>query len=111
MIAAKDEVPADDKAFPASMEQDDATIPTRRRKNREGVNRRQRQIACKAERPPMREQEAAPCREAHRVGYALDGQPALARYHGVALDAFMLGELDGQFSTHIKATAHITARF
>ena len=28
-----------------------------------------------------------------------------------SFDAFMPGELQGQFSTHIKATAHVTAQF
>ena len=70
------------------------------------VYRRQCQVACKAERPAQRQQEAISCLQTHRFGDILDGKPALARNHCITLDAFMLGELDRPVPTDIEATAH-----
>ena len=42
---------------------------------------------------------------------ALDRKPALAGNQSVAFDAIVLWELDGQISTHVKATGHIAAWF
>ena len=57
MIPGQDEVPADKKAIPAAIQRADATIPTVR-KDRQGVNRRQAQVACQTEGPATRQQEA-----------------------------------------------------
>ena len=110
MIAGEQEVPADQKEIAAAIARSDAAIPPGW-KNREGVDRRQCQVAGKAERSPTRQHEAVPRLQAHRVGDAIHGQPTLAGNHGVAFDAFMLGELDGPFSTGIEAAGHIAARF
>jgi hypothetical protein len=52
----------------------------------------------------MRQQEAVSGLEEHRIGNALDRQPALAGDERVAFDAVMLGELNRQLSADIKAT-------
>jgi len=70
MIAGQGEVATDKKEIPAAIARDDATIP-RGRIKRGGVDRRQRHIACKAERALTRQQEAVPRLSAHRVGNAL----------------------------------------
>src|SRR5580692_981180 len=44
------------------------------------------------------------------VGNSVYGQPALAGDHRVALDAFVLRELDGQLSTDIKAAGQVVAQ-
>jgi hypothetical protein len=59
MLARKGEMPADTKIIPAAIVRDDAAIRPGRKK-REGIDRRQSQIACQAERPPARQQEAVP---------------------------------------------------
>jgi hypothetical protein len=110
MAAGKGKVPAGNKAVPAPVERVDAAIPLVR-KNRTSVNRRQAQVARKAERPSTRQQEAISRLQKHRVGNAVDGQPTLAGNDRVALDAFMPWKLNRQVSTHIEATGRITARF
>ncbi len=58
----------------------------------------------------MRQQEAITRLKVRRVGYALYRQPALTRDHGVAFDAVMLSEPNGQLAAHVEATGNIAAR-
>ena len=78
MIAGQGEVPADDRRN--RRRRCSTAMPPLRGggKDRACVDGRQGQIAGKAERPPARQQEAVPGVQAHRVGNALHGQPALA---------------------------------
>ena len=92
MIASKDEKDTDNREITAAIAGADA-IP-HGRKNRVGVNRRQGQVACHAERPPMRQQKAIARFQEHRAGNALHGEPALTGNHGLQFDAFVLRELD-----------------
>ncbi len=46
-----------------------------------------------------------------RVEDALDSQPALTGHYGIAFDAVMLGERNGDISTRVDAAAPITAGF
>ena len=80
-----------------------------RRIHRPEVDRRQGQVACQAERPSQRQQEAISRLQVHRFGNALHGKPALAGDDRIALDAFVLGELERPFPTDIEAAAHRVA--
>ena len=111
MIAGEREVAAHNAATATAIDEGDASLPLRARKHGERVDRGQAQIGCKAKRSAMWQQEAITRRKVRRVGYALYGQPALTRDHGIAFDAVVLSEPDGQFATHIEATGDIAARF
>ena len=111
MIAVEGEAAADEEEIPAAIPGDDAAA-ARGGKYGAGLDRRQAQVACQAERPPARQQEAIPRLQPHRLRHALDGQPALAGNHGAAFDAFLLvGELDRPVSRRIEAGGHVVARF
>jgi hypothetical protein len=59
----------------------------------------------------MRQQKAVSRLQPQRVRNALDRQPALAGNHGIAFDAFMPAELDGQASSDIEAAGDVAAQF
>src|SRR4051794_14259166 len=109
MVTREGEVSAHNTAS-AAIDQGDARLSFRGFENSERVYRRQAEIARKSERPPMRQQEAIARLESHRVGNALNTQPASTRDHGIAFDAVMLSEQNGPFATHIEATRHVAAR-
>jgi hypothetical protein len=52
--------------------------------------RSEREGFGEAERPPARQQEAVARPKTHRVGNPFHAEPAFARNHGVAFDAFVL---------------------
>ncbi len=65
------------------------------------------EICGEAKRAAMREQEAVSGGEADGLGDAFHDEPALAGDDGVALDAVMAGELDGEFSADVKAAGDV----
>ena len=110
MISGKAEVAADTGDISSPVPGGDATIQ-RPGMHRPEVDRRQGQVACEAERPSQRQQEAISGLQVHRFGNPLHGKPALAGNDCIALDAFMLGELERPFSTNIEATTHRVVGF
>jgi hypothetical protein len=110
VFAIKDEVAADHEGIPATIIRGDAAIRLAL-KYCVRVDRRQIQVAREAERPPVRQHDAIPRRQANNaVGNALDSQPALAGDHGIAFDTLMLREPDGNVA-RIEAAGLVTARF
>jgi hypothetical protein len=60
---------------------------------------------------PCGSRKQSPVFQSQRVRNAVDRQPALARNHSIAFDAFMSAELDGQASSDIEATGDVAAQF
>jgi hypothetical protein len=109
MTAAKDEVPADQIATPAVIALEGSAIPQLREKRIEVDRATDRSVARQNDRPL--EKETVPRREENRIGNAFHGQPDLARDHGIAFDAFILGVPDGQVARHIVAAGRVAAWF
>jgi hypothetical protein len=70
------------------------------------VDRRQGEVARQAKGPPQRNEEAIASIDLHRLGNALHDEQALAGYVRVALNAVVLGELEGPVPAHVEAAEH-----
>src|SRR5208337_4626521 len=71
MLPAKEEVPANAKAIPSTINRDDVTILPRCRMDRRGVRGGHYQVARHAERQPPWQQKAISRCQVHRFGNAL----------------------------------------
>ena len=109
VAAGEGEVAADDAALSSAVDDGEATIGELWFAGEEGpeVGGRRGKVRGEAERAAMGKQEAVAGGEADGGRDAFHDEPALAGNDGVALDAVMAGELNGEFSADVKAAGDV----
>lgn len=105
VVGGEGEVGADGKAGSTAVEDADAALDGRVHVGL-GVDGVDGKVGGEAEGRAAGEQEAVAGLEVDGLGNALDGKPAVAGEDGVALDAVVPFEADGEGMAYVKAAGH-----